>query len=161
MNSIKEKIVWLSAILLSAGYVILAPDMSVAQDRRQESHSMQATPNWTQPSHSERAEGNLNRGPWNNRERWQNRGRWNDRHGWDRNNFGVYWGIPYGVYWGTPYFYSPYDGNPYNMGYSDGYNAGRYDRIQGYLYNPRQYERSGDLNYFQGFVDGYEAGYRG
>jgi len=186
MNVIKAKLAWLSVMLLSAGYVA-APHMGTAQDRRQESRSFQATPNRIEPNNSGRSEENQNRGNsrfnmgrWNNGERWNNngrlsnnfrsgrsdnrdRGRDRDRYR-SRGHFRLYWGAPYypysysqGFYYGVPYGYYP--GNSYALGYSDGFNAGRFDRLQGNIYNPRQYERSGDLDYFSGFVAGYEDGW--
>lgn len=94
-----------------------------------------------------------------------------DRHrGTDSLTFGAYSGTPYSGYY--PYGYYDqgygsqfgYDGadniSSHDLGYADGINAGQTDKIQGNLYNPRQYDRSTDSDYFQGFVDGYEDGYR-
>jgi hypothetical protein len=79
-----------------------------------------------------------------------------------------------GIFGGTPYPYAPpygysepynqspyYSGptDPYDMGYNDGFAAGQSDRINGYPYNPRQVERSGSPDYFEGFVAGYRAGW--
>jgi hypothetical protein len=49
--------------------------------------------------------------------------------------------------------------NPYDLGYSDGFKAGGYDHLNGFIYNPRQYERSGNSDYFEGFVSGYRDGW--
>jgi hypothetical protein len=86
------------------------------------------------------------------------------------------WNFGLGLFGGTPYPYSPpygyadpYQGSyyqdyqgpmdPYDAGYNDGFVAGQSDRINGYTYNPRQVERSGNSNYFEGFVAGYRAGW--
>jgi len=185
MHSIKGKIALLSAIILGAGFSVLAPRTSAAQNRRQESRSVQAAPSRhnegrgiQENSRNSAGERRFNNdmGRWNNnfaeqdrnrggdrdrgREREHNRGR-GDR---DRNhlNLGLFWG-------GTPDYYYPYGYNQapygyygsssYDVGYSDGFNAGQFDRSQGYLYNPRQYERSGNPEYFEGFVAGYQDGY--
>lgn len=55
---------------------------------------------------------------------------------------------------------SNYEGSLYKLGYAEGYDSGLIDRVQGNLYNPRQYERSGDPDYFEGFVAGYRDGFR-
>lgn len=55
---------------------------------------------------------------------------------------------------------SNYEGSLYKLGYAEGHDTGLMDRVQGNLYNPRQYERSGDPDYFEGFVAGYRDGFR-
>lgn len=60
-------------------------------------------------------------------------------------------------YYGNPAVYSR---DAYSAGYAEGFNSGKYDLLQGNYYNPRQYERSGDPDYFEGFVAGYQDGYR-
>lgn len=60
-------------------------------------------------------------------------------------------------YYGNPAIYSR---DAYAAGYAEGFNSGKYDLIQGNIYNPRQYERSGHPDYFEGFVAGYQDGYR-
>jgi hypothetical protein len=182
MDFIKGKLGWLSMMLLSAGYVA-APQIILAQQGEHESRAVQAAPNQAQPNYNGRTEwsqfredNRSNAGRWNNGGRWSNsfgsfpsrdrdRDRDRGRRDRDRGHFGFYWGAPYypysyypGFYYGFPYGY--YSGSVYDMGYSDGFNAGRFDRIQGNMYNPWQYERSGDLDYLQGFVAGYENGYR-
>jgi hypothetical protein len=100
------------------------------------------------------------------RDRGRDRDRDRDRHDRGRGNLGFYYGgdsfYPYYTqeyYYGAPYGY--YNTSAYELGYSDGFNAGRSDRLQGFLYDPRRYERSGDPEYFRGFVAGYEDGWRG
>jgi len=81
---------------------------------------------------------------------------------------GAYGGyLPYGYDYAPGYgpgAYAASEGasgaSPGEMGYADGFDAGRSDRIRGNLYDPRQYERSGDPEYFEAFVAGYENGYR-
>jgi len=166
MKFIKGRFAWFSVVLLSAGYVA-APPVSVAQATRQEPDSVQAAPNGARQNDSGRSEryqnrenSRLNAWRWNNRsaeprgrDRERDRGR-NDR---KRNHFNPYWSAPYYPNsFGQGFYYV----SPRKTGYSDGFNAGRYDKIQGNYYNPRQYERSGDLDYFEGFVEGYEDGWR-
>jgi hypothetical protein len=210
MRFIKEKIIWMSVLALSAA-PLLSPNPGFAQ-HKQEAHSGQAAaPNSQQRNNggdnSGRSRNNPNGANWSNGNRlndlnsmnsgrWNNSGRrnngnehtgnWNnlrpnqsqrsdrdrendrDRNRRDRNRnscrFGLYWGgTPYSSYYQGFYNDAPYGysySSPHDAGYSDGMNAGQFDRIQGNLYNPRQYERSTDPDYFQGFVDGYEDGFR-
>lgn len=176
MQFIKGKLAWLSVLLLGVGYVA-APPVGVAQNGGHESHSMQAAPNRGQPNNFGRAEGNRqpnNAGRWNNgrsgnnfserdRDHDRDRNRDRDRHNRDRGFYGsgaYSYGYNQGFYYGAaPYGYYN-SGNAYDTGYADGFNAGRFDRLQGNLYNPRQYELSGDPDYFSGFVAGYEDGYK-
>jgi hypothetical protein len=81
-----------------------------------------------------------------------------------------------GFFGGTPFGYVPDYGNsynspdnananyqnsagPYDVGYRDGFDAGQYDHLNGSMYNPRQYERGGNPDYFEGFVAGYRDGW--
>ncbi len=185
MHSIKGTIAFCSAIILGAGFSILAPRTSAAQNRREQPRSVQAAP--SQNNEHRGGEGNHqnsgrqrqnsrtftdnNVGRYNFADRDRNRGgdrdRDRDRHGRDRNlNLGLFWGgtpdygYPYGYnqgFYSGPYGY--YGSDSYDVGYSDGFNAGQFDRSQGYLYNPRQYERSGNPEYFEGFVAGYQDGF--
>lgn len=146
-------------------------------------------PGWNQrPGSIERGQGNSdvrrwNRGDWGTGRGWQddrwdgNAGRWNDEHGWDdgRGEWkidepGIFWGggifdyyNPYATGYGynvAPYGLTGNFENSFEAGYADGYSSGRFDKSQGYLYNPRQYERSQDTSYFEGFVAGYQDGWR-
>jgi hypothetical protein len=81
-------------------------------------------------------------------------------------NFGFIGGdgyaYPYGYsdnhYYPDNGYYQGQD-DPYDIGYSDGYSAGQYDHLNGFIYNPRQYERSDNPDYFEGFVAGYRDGW--
>jgi hypothetical protein len=80
--------------------------------------------------------------------------------------FGYFGGTPYGS---APYYENNYNypdnsynqnsGDLYDVGYSEGFQAGQYDHLNGFLYNPRQYERGGNPDYFEGFVAGYRDGW--
>jgi hypothetical protein len=77
-------------------------------------------------------------------------------------DYGSSYGFGYG-YLGIPYDYyshSYYNSNIYDLGYSDGFNAGRSDRVHRARYNPRQHERSGAGVYLAGFIAGYQDGYK-
>lgn len=146
MHFTKEKIAWLSVLLITSGY-LSAPPTGIAQERGHESPSIQAAPNRTQPNILGRTEAQRNNS------------------GVPADSYSYYNGAPYGYYdpysafYGFYYYRSYYNGQIYDQGYSDGFNAGRYDRGRGIPYNPRQYERSGAGVYFAGFVAGYEDGY--
>jgi hypothetical protein len=182
MNFIKRKSIRISAMLIAIGFPVVAPKIGAAQGRNQESHSIQAAPDLMR-GNSGRA-GNQNRGRTGSMGRGNKNGRLNNNFGqsWARNrddrfrhrrdlhnhNFGFNWGTPYSGfypygYYGEGYYNGPppYNGgSAYDAGYNDGFNAAQFDRSQGNLYNPRQYERSGNPDYFEGFVAGYEDGYR-
>lgn len=111
-------------------------------------------------------DGNENRDKGRDHERNRNSDR--DKHDRirDKNNghdLSAFWGVPYGGYF--PYGYTEGSNSlpkasPHDMGYSDGFGSGQYDKIHGNLYNPRQYERSSNSDYFEGFVAGYQDGFR-
>ncbi len=67
---------------------------------------------------------------------------------------------PYGYGNSSPYRYGSNGANSsYDRGYRDGIALGRSDFARGYGYNPRRYDRRGDLAYRAGFDAGYNASY--
>jgi hypothetical protein len=82
-------------------------------------------------------------------------------------DFGFSGGNPYDGFnpaYGNYYNYPP-NGYPqafdsiYDVGYREGFDAGQSDHLNGFIYNPRQYERGGNSDYFEGFVAGYRDGW--
>ena len=69
-------------------------------------------------------------------------------------------------YPGTYSYYAPYGGFGYGwqqQGYRDGFDLGRYDAYHGWGYDPwrhGRYRHAISVSYRDGFVSGYDAGYR-
>ncbi len=76
------------------------------------------------------------------------------------NSYGYSYRDPYRYGNAYPDGYGSYGTNSsYDRGYRDGVTRGRSDYALGYGYNPRRYDRRGDLEYRMGFDAGYNAAY--
>jgi hypothetical protein len=154
-------------ILLSLSFP--ATGLPVSSFGRDEAHGRNGGGNQAQsrPNRMSRAQMNDQHGrPKNPDSHGQKDGKHERREHADRSrgnnfSFGYFSGAPAGGNGYTNNYYGYYQEPeyPYDMGYSDGFSAGRYDHLNGFMYNPRQYERGGNSDYFEGFVAGYRDGW--